>query len=132
MKSVTLKEQTNVLKYRTDTLFNGKHARRFSGHPGPSPCPLCGAPDSTSHTLLRCTHPQINRMNINRHHQALSICGEAISKGDFGSYIVSIDACNTERLLPGHGNSKWCPLILRHSTLAVSIQKTIRFTALSP
>ena len=98
MKAVTLKEQTNVLKYRTDTLYNGKHARRFSGHPGPSLCPLCGAPDSTSHTLLRCTHPQINRMNINRHHQALSICGEAISKGDFGSYIVSTDAFHTERL----------------------------------
>eukprot|EP00983_Pelagomonas_calceolata_P039030 1137009-Pelagomonas_calceolata.AAC.4 len=48
------------------------------------PSALCGAPDSTSHTLLRCPHPHINRMNINCHHQALSICGEALSKGDFG------------------------------------------------
>ena len=37
-------------------------------------------------------------MNINRHHQALSICGEALSKGNFGPFIVSMDACNTNRL----------------------------------
>jgi hypothetical protein len=37
-------------------------------------------------------------MNINRHHQALSLCGKAISKGNFGPYIVTIDACNSDRL----------------------------------
>eukprot|EP00983_Pelagomonas_calceolata_P120524 1160715-Pelagomonas_calceolata.AAC.3 len=80
------------MNYRADTLFNGKHATRNSGHPGPALCPLCGAPDSTSHTLLRCTHPHINRMNINCHHQALSMCGEALSKGNFGPCISTMDA----------------------------------------
>eukprot|EP00983_Pelagomonas_calceolata_P031170 978891-Pelagomonas_calceolata.AAC.1 len=93
------------MKHQTDTLYNGKHATRNSSHPGPALCPLCGAPDSTSHTLLRCPHPRINRMNMNCHHQALSICGEALSKGDFGPYIVTMDACNKKAALPGYGNS---------------------------
>eukprot|EP00983_Pelagomonas_calceolata_P047336 1140593-Pelagomonas_calceolata.AAC.7 len=50
------------MKYRTDTLYNGKHATRNRGHPGPALCPLCGVPDSTPHTLLRCNHPRINRI----------------------------------------------------------------------
>eukprot|EP00983_Pelagomonas_calceolata_P062233 1147190-Pelagomonas_calceolata.AAC.1 len=82
---------------QTGTLYNGKHATRNSGLPGSALCPLC-APDSTSYILHRCAHPHINRMNINRHHQALSMCGEALSKGDFGPYICIMDACNTERL----------------------------------
>eukprot|EP00983_Pelagomonas_calceolata_P129036 1161572-Pelagomonas_calceolata.AAC.1 len=37
-------------------------------------------------------------MDIIRHHQALSICGEALSKRDFGPYILTMDARHTERL----------------------------------
>jgi hypothetical protein len=37
-------------------------------------------------------------MHINRHHHAVSRCGEEISKGKLGSAIVTMDACNSENL----------------------------------
>jgi hypothetical protein len=37
-------------------------------------------------------------MHINRHHHAVSLCGEEISKGKLGSAIVTVDACNSEKL----------------------------------
>jgi hypothetical protein len=37
-------------------------------------------------------------MHINRHHHAVSLCGEEISKGKLGSAIVTMDACNGEKL----------------------------------
>jgi hypothetical protein len=41
-------------------------------------------------------------MHINRHHHAVSLCGERkreeISKGKLGSAIVTMDACNSEKL----------------------------------
>jgi len=36
-------------------------------------------------------------MHKNRHHHAVSICGEEISKGKLGSAIVTLDACNSEK-----------------------------------
>eukprot|EP00983_Pelagomonas_calceolata_P077842 1154037-Pelagomonas_calceolata.AAC.2 len=65
-----------------DTLNNEKHAKRFHSHTGPALCPLCGAPDSTFHILLRCTNPHIPvyKMHTNRHNEALNIFGEGISK----------------------------------------------------
>ena len=38
-------------------------------------------------------------MHINRHHHAVNLCGEEISnKGKLGSAIVTMDACNSEKL----------------------------------
>ena len=37
-------------------------------------------------------------MHINRHHHAVSLCGEKISNGKLGSAIVTMDACNSEKL----------------------------------
>jgi hypothetical protein len=37
-------------------------------------------------------------MHINRHHHAVSLCGEEISKGKLGSGIVTMDACNSGKL----------------------------------
>ena len=89
---ITLKQQTNVLKYRTGTVFYRKH----SDSP---PCPLCGATDSANHFILGCKHPIIQGMITNRHHAAVSLCGEAISQGRYASSIVTMDACNNEKLL---------------------------------
>ena len=42
---------------------------------------------------------QINRHHINRHHHAVSpVSDEEISKGKLGSAIVTMDACNSEKL----------------------------------
>jgi len=37
-------------------------------------------------------------MIMNRHHTAVSLCGEEISKGMMGASIVTMDACNSEKL----------------------------------
>jgi hypothetical protein len=38
-------------------------------------------------------------MHINRHHHAVSLlCGGEINKGKLGSAIVTMDACNSEKL----------------------------------
>jgi len=50
------------------------------------------------HTLLRCNIDTLKRMHINRHHHAVSLCGEEISKGKLGSAIFTMDACNSEKL----------------------------------
>jgi len=37
-------------------------------------------------------------MHINWHHHAVSRCDEEVSKGKLGSAIVTMDACNIEKL----------------------------------
>jgi hypothetical protein len=87
---LTFKEQEQVLKYRTDTIGTEKHTKRFSHTTGPATCPLCGGSDSAPHILLRCNNHTLKRMHINRHHHAVSLCGEEISKGKLGSAIVTM------------------------------------------
>jgi len=98
MPNVTFKEQEQVLKYRTDTIHTDKHTKRFGHTTGPATCPLCGGSDSAPHILLRCNNHTLKRMHINRHHHAVSLCGEEISRGKLGSAIVTMDACNSEKL----------------------------------
>eukprot|EP00983_Pelagomonas_calceolata_P032895 1030309-Pelagomonas_calceolata.AAC.1 len=38
-------------------------------------------------------------MHTNRHHEALSLCVEALSKGRFGSSLIGMDACRNKILL---------------------------------
>jgi len=89
--NITSKDKQHVLKYRTDTIHTAKHAHRFNPQNGPANCPLCGAPDSSNHILLRCNHPTLQQMHINRHHLAVSLCGTALSQGDMGSSFITMD-----------------------------------------
>jgi hypothetical protein len=62
------------------------------------PHALCAEDQTVFHTLLRCNIDTLKRMHINRHHHAVSLCGEEISKGKLGSAIFTMDACNSEKL----------------------------------
>ena len=55
MPNVTIKEQEQVLKYRTDTIHTDKHTKRFSHTTGPATCPLCGGSDSAPQYFLGAT-----------------------------------------------------------------------------
>jgi hypothetical protein len=79
-------------------IHSDKHTKRFSHTTGPATCPLCGGSDSAPQILLRCNNHTLKVMHIIRHHHAVSLCGEEISKGKLGSAIVTMDACNSEKL----------------------------------
>eukprot|EP00983_Pelagomonas_calceolata_P120363 1160699-Pelagomonas_calceolata.AAC.8 len=38
-------------------------------------------------------------MHTNRHHEALSLCVKALSKGRYGSTLIGMDGCSNQRLL---------------------------------
>jgi len=50
-------------------------------------CPLCGQPDSGSHNLGGCAHPEMREMVIYRHDEAHRIIINAINKGRKGSFL---------------------------------------------
>jgi len=105
MPNVTFKEQEQVLKYWTDTIHTDKHTKRFSHTTGPGTCPLCCGSDSAPQILLRCNNHTQKRMHINRHHHAVSLCGELISKGKLGSamlqwMLVTVNSSLTSTLNP--------------------------------
>jgi hypothetical protein len=63
-------------------------------------------------------------MHINRHHHAVSVCGEEISKGKLGSAIVTMDACNNEK----SSNLKLNPLMtLKETSLTEFSQQNKTF-----
>ena len=56
-----------------------------------SMCPLCGEPDSQSHILGGCAHPEMKKMVIHRHDEAHRIIINAINKGNLGSFAIVAD-----------------------------------------
>jgi hypothetical protein len=50
------------------------------------------------HTYFLGANHTLKIMHISRHHHAVSLCGEEISKGKLGSAIITMDACNSEKL----------------------------------
>ena len=54
-------------------------------------CPLCGKPDSQSHILGGCAHPEMKKMVIYRHDEAHRIIINAINKGNLGSFAIVAD-----------------------------------------
>jgi len=67
-----------------------QYINRCSHTTDPATCSLCGGSDSAPYILLRYKNYTLKIMHINRHHQAVSICGEEISKGKLGSAIVTM------------------------------------------
>ena len=54
-------------------------------------CSLCSQPDSGSHILGGCAHPEMKKMVIYRHDEAHRIIINAINKGRKGSCLVIAD-----------------------------------------
>ena len=99
MPYVTFKEQEQVslstgrTRYTQTSIPNGLATRLGLPHA------LCAEDQTVLHTyIIRCNNHTLKRMHINRHHHAVSLCGEEISKGKLGSAIVTMDACNSETL----------------------------------
>ena len=54
-------------------------------------CPLCNQPDSGSHILGGCAHPEMKKMVIYRHDEAHRIIINAVNKGKKGSCLIIAD-----------------------------------------
>eukprot|EP00983_Pelagomonas_calceolata_P009415 304879-Pelagomonas_calceolata.AAC.2 len=91
--------EIDEIKYRTGTVYTQKHAVRSNRSSTNGRCPLCDDMDHNDHILLGCTNSTMSRMHTNRHHEALSLCVRAFSKGRYGSSLIGMDACRNERLL---------------------------------
>ena len=87
------------MKYRTDTLYNQKHAVLFKLSTSQT-CSLCPKVDSALHILSGCQHTQIRSMITERHNLACRMIFKAISKtGSLESCIVSKDIGSNERMI---------------------------------
>ena len=72
-------EKHNVMRYRTGTTFNLKHAYRYSFSPNAS-CPICPCTDSALHILSGCQHTKMRNMIIERHITACVLIVQALQR----------------------------------------------------
>ena len=79
-----------IMKYRTGTLNNQKHAVLFNLSTSQT-CPLCPQVDNALHILSGCQHTQIRNTITERHFQACRMILKAISKT--GSLLGSCVSC---------------------------------------
>ena len=93
LRSMNKSLSTGRTRYTQTSTPNGLAIRQ-----GLPTCPLCEGSDSVPHMLLRCNNHTLKRMHVNRHHHAVGLCGEEISKGKLWSAIVTMDACISEEL----------------------------------
>jgi hypothetical protein len=95
---VPFKTKCIIMKYRTGTLYNQKHAVLFKLSTSQT-FPLCPQVDSALHILSGCQHTQIRNMITGRHNLACRMIFKAISKTcSLGSCIVSKDIGSNERM----------------------------------
>jgi len=96
--NVPFKTKCIIIKYRTGTLYNQKHAVLFKLSTSQT-CPLCPQVDSALQILSGCQHTQIRNVITERHNLAYRMILKAIRKtGSLGSCIVSMDIGSNERM----------------------------------
>ncbi len=84
MPGISLKQKEKVIKYRSGTIYNQKHAVRFK-QSNSLACPICFCQDSALHILSGRQHPIIRNM-VTEHH---NIAGRLITKAILWLYRLS-------------------------------------------
>ena len=93
--NVSFKTKGIIMKYRTGTLYNKKHAVLFKL----STSQTCPQVDSALHILSGCQLTQIRNMITERHNLACRVIFKAISKtGSLRSCVVPIEIGSNERM----------------------------------
>ena len=114
MNNISFQMKGNIFHYRTDTLYNQKHAVCFMKSTSLQ-CPLCQQADSALHILSGCQHQVVSNMIIEKHNVACRLIMKAISKGTLGACIVSLDIGSESRLsqqnlqIPDHASNRFVP-----------------------
>jgi len=85
-----------VIKYRSGTIYNRKHAAYFKQFNSLT-CPICSCQDSGLRILSGCQHLIIRNMVTECHNIAGRLITKAISKGSLGSCFVSTDVGSADK-----------------------------------
>ena len=103
--AVTLPMLRNTLKARYGQLWNKHMAfirnmpyRNGLGVARNDSCPLCGQPDSGSHILGGCGHPEMKKAYISRHNAAGRLILKAIQSGAKGNCFTIADIGSHDKL----------------------------------
>ena len=95
--NLTHAQNMNVIRYRTGTLFNQKHAVRFNLSTDLT-CPLCPHMDSALHMLSGCQHNMIRNMITERHNTASRHIVKALTNNIHGAIIAYTDIGSAAKL----------------------------------
>jgi|AntDeeMetagen681_2_1112603.scaffolds.fasta_scaffold09864_2 hypothetical protein len=97
--SNSTKSVRDVMRYRTGTIFNQKHAYRYGFSPNAN-CPICPCTDSALHILSGCQHTKMRNVTIERHSNTASVpIVQAIQKGPCGAnQIAYTDVGSADKL----------------------------------
>ena len=96
--SNSTKSVRDVMRYRTGTIFNQKHAYRYGFSPNAN-CPICPCTDSALHILSGCQHTKMRNMIIKRHNMASVLIVQALQKGPCGAnQIAYTDVGSTDKV----------------------------------
>lgn len=79
-----------ALKYRGGLIYTAKLAHRYGRSPS-AMCPLCHQPDSQSHLLGGCSHPQMRDLYMSRHHHASRLIAIALTRNSPHAHLVQAD-----------------------------------------
>jgi len=91
-------EKRNVMRYRTGTIINQKHAYRYGFSPNAN-CPICPCTDSALHILWGCQHTKMRNTIIKRHNTASVLIVQALQKEPCGAnQIAYTDVGSADKL----------------------------------
>jgi hypothetical protein len=90
--SITDAQKRTLIRVITGQVLNFKLISRYTKGRIPPICPLCHAPDSTSHIVCGgCSEPSMKSGVIKRHDKAVHIALNAIRKGPMGANAMIAD-----------------------------------------
>jgi len=96
LPGISHKEKETVIKYRSGTIYNQKHAARFKQFNSLS-SPICSCQDSALRILSGCQHPIIRNTVTERQNIAGRLITKAISKGSLGSCLAPTDVGSADK-----------------------------------
>jgi hypothetical protein len=93
-------ETCNVMRYRTGTILNQKHAYRYGFFLNAN-CSICS--DSALYVLSGCQHTKMRNMIIKRHNTAIVLFVQALQKGPCGANQIAYTDVGSQDKLSEQG-----------------------------
>jgi ribonuclease HI len=102
---ITDGQKRTLIRTITGQILNFKLISMYTAGRVPPLCPLCNAPDSTSHIVCGgCAHPDMRSRVIKRHDNAVRITLSALLKGSLGVHAIMADVRVEDAVEPEFDN----------------------------